>query len=130
MNRVPLLYDDDCGVCRVLLGVVLEWDRDKRLRPVALGSSEAAAILDGMSEDERWGSWHLSAPAGVQSGGAALPALFDVVPGGRPLAVLTGLAPGLSERGYRLVADNRSRLSPLVPAQLRRRADALIAARS
>lgn len=109
---------------------MLGWDRDKRLRPVALGSSEAAAILDGMSENERFGSWHLSGPAGVQSGGAAFPALFDVVPGGRPLAVLTRLAPGLSERGYRLVADNRSRLSPLLPAQLPRRADALIAARS
>ena len=75
------------------------------------------------------GSWHLGGPDGVRSAGAAFPDLFALLPGGAPLAALTRRAPGPSERAYRLVADNRSRLSRLVPGGLRDRADALIARR-
>ena len=41
MTGHPILYDPDCGFCRVSLAVVLRWDRHGRLRPVALGSEEA-----------------------------------------------------------------------------------------
>ena len=130
MERYPLLYDRDCGVCRTLLGAVLAWDREQRLRPVALQDAEAGALLAGMPEERRMGSWHLAGPDGVRSAGAAFPALFGVLPGGAPLAALARRAPGPSERAYRLVADNRSRLSKLVPTAARDRADALIARRT
>ena len=48
-----VLYDPDCGFCRVSLALLLRWDTRRRLRPVALGTEEADALLDGMSEDER-----------------------------------------------------------------------------
>jgi predicted DCC family thiol-disulfide oxidoreductase YuxK len=130
VDRYPLLYDQDCGVCRTLLGAVLAWDRQWRLRPVALQSAEADALLGGMREQQRMGSWHLAGPDGMRSAGAAFPALFGLLPGGAPLAALTRRAPGPSERAYRLVADNRSKLSKLVPRAARDRADGLIARRT
>ena len=130
MDRLPLLYDRDCGVCRTLLGAVLAWDRDQRLRPVALQSAEAASLLADMPAEQRMRSWHLRGAHGLRSGGAAFPDLFSLLPGGAPLAALTARARGPSERAYRLVADNRSRLSRLVPGVLRRRADALIERRA
>lgn len=129
-DRLPLLYDQDCGVCRTLLGGVLLWDRRERLRPVALQSAEADRLLAGMPPDRRMRSWHLDGPNGLRSAGAAFEDLFAVLPGAAPLAVLTRRAPGPSERAYRLVADNRSSLSRLVPRALRDRADALIARRA
>jgi len=129
VERYPLLYDRDCGVCRTLLGAVLLWDRHGRLRPLALQSPEADALLGGMTHERQMDSWHLAGPDGVRSAGDAFPALFELLPGGTPLAVLARRAPGASERAYRLVADNRSKLSKLVPVALRDRADALIAAR-
>lgn len=126
----PLLYDQDCGVCRTLLAAVLAWDRDQRLRPLALQSAEAATLLADMPTEQRMRSWHLRGAHGLRSGGAAFPDLFALLPGGAPLAALTARAGGPSERAYRLVADNRSRLSRLVPGALRERADALIERRS
>ena len=130
MERAPVFYDRDCGVCRTILAGLLAWDRDGRLRPVEIQSPEGQALLADMTEEERLGSWHLGGPSGVSSGGAAFPDLFALLPGGAPLAALTARAGGASERAYRLVADNRSRLSRLVPGALRTRADALIERRS
>lgn len=129
MERLPLLYDQNCGVCRALLGALLTWDRDVRLRPVPLQSAEAEALLAHMPTEQRVGSWHLQGPDGLRSAGAAFPGLFDVLPAGAPLAALARRAPRASERAYCLVADNRSRLSKLVPDSVRERADALIARR-
>ena len=63
MTAHPLLYDRDCGYCRVCVAVVLRWDRGERLRPVALQSPEADALLAGMPEDQQMASWHLVDPA-------------------------------------------------------------------
>ena len=116
-------------MCRTLLGVVLAWDSSARLRPVPLQSPEAAALLGEMPAEQRMRSWHLQGPDGLRSAGAAFPDLFALLPGGAPLAALARRAPGPAERAYRLVADNRSALSRIVPGALRDRADRLIAAR-
>ena len=130
MERTPVLYDLDCGVCRTLLAGLLAWDREGRLRPVGIQSPEGRELLAQMTEQERMDSWHMAGPTGIRSAGAAFPDLFDLLPGGTPLAVLTRRLPGPSERAYRLVAGNRSKLSKLVPGSVRGRADALIARRS
>ena len=146
MTPTPILYDPDCGFCRVLLAVVLRWDRHGRLRPVALGSEEADALLRGMPDDERMASWHLVIPRwhksvaenatnvchpephahSVHSAGGAFPELFRLLPGGRPLARLSGRFPRASERAYRLVADHRSLFGRVLPAAARRWADRVI----
>src|SRR5688572_26858045 len=62
MTATPILYDPDCGFCRVCVAVVLTWDRAGRLVPVPLGSPEANDLLRGMLEAERMASWHLLEP--------------------------------------------------------------------
>jgi predicted DCC family thiol-disulfide oxidoreductase YuxK len=127
MNRTPILYDEDCGLCRAILGALLAWDRDRELRPVPLQSEEADRLLAGMPEDRRMASWHLIGPDGeVRSAGAGLGPLLRRLPGGRPLARLAERFPAAAERGYRLVADNRSALGRAVPAAAKRRADTVI----
>ena len=34
MTQAAILYDPDCGFCRVCVAVILRWDRRGRLRPV------------------------------------------------------------------------------------------------
>jgi predicted DCC family thiol-disulfide oxidoreductase YuxK len=111
-----VLYDPDCGLCRVCVATILAWDRQGELRPVPLGGEEAAELLPALSPEERMASWHLVSPGGtVWSGGAAFAPLLRLLPGGRPLAALSARLPRGSERAYRLVADNRSTLGRLLP---------------
>jgi predicted DCC family thiol-disulfide oxidoreductase YuxK len=123
---VPVLYDPDCGFCRVSLALLLRWDTRGRLDPVALGTEEADALLDGMPEDERMASWHLVEGGAVSSGGAAFPPVFALLPGGRPLARATERFPGASDRLYRWVADHRSLLGRPLPGSARLWADRVI----
>jgi predicted DCC family thiol-disulfide oxidoreductase YuxK len=127
VSRTPILYDEDCGFCRTCLALVLAWDRRRQLRPVPLQDPEADRLLAGMPEERRMASWHLVAPAGeVRSAGAAFPPLLRLLPGGRPFAALAARFPRATERGYALVAANRSRFGRVVPGRAKRRADALI----
>ena len=108
MSQAVILFDGTCGFCRRSVERILRWDRDGRLRPVALQDPEADELLRGMAEERKLASWHLVTPDGaVFSAGAAFPPLLRLLPGGRPLAALTAAFPGLSERGYRYVARTR-----------------------
>ena len=124
-EELIVLYDDDCGLCKWLLAGLLAWDRDRRLRPLALQSPEAGELVADLTPEQRMASWHLIVPAGERfSAGAALPPLLAQLPGGRLPANATARMPALAERGYRWVADHRAGLSRLVPAAARRRAAA------
>jgi predicted DCC family thiol-disulfide oxidoreductase YuxK len=117
-------------VCRTILAAILAWDRHERLRPLALGTPEADRLLAGMSEEQRWGSWHIVEPNGsLRSAGEGFAPLLRTLPGGKPLAALAQRSPEGAERAYRLVAGNRSRLGRLVPGALKRRAERAIARR-
>jgi len=75
-------------------------------------------------------SFHLVDGGGaVHSGGRALTELLRLLPGGGPLAALAGAIQPFTDAVYRLVAGNRSRLGPLIPARVKARADAAIARR-
>ena len=143
MTAHPILYDPDCGFCRVCVAVVLSWDRQGRLRPVPLGSEEADVLLAGMPEDEQMASWHLvdatwwvsvaenaththHPETGVWSAGAAFSPLFRLLPAGAPFARLAERFPGAAERGYRWVADHRTAFGRLLPASRKRWADRVI----
>ncbi len=122
----PVLYDADCGFCKWSLDKLLAWDRARRLRPVAIQSTEGERLLAPMPEAERLASWHLVLPSGeVRSGGAAAAPLARLLPSGRPLAALFDTFPRATERAYRWVAGHRSALARLVRADpdrpLRRR---------
>jgi predicted DCC family thiol-disulfide oxidoreductase YuxK len=132
MERVPILYDDDCRFCRATLGLLLAWDRSRRLRPVAIQSEEGSRLLAQVPEEEWLESAHAVMPGtqGVVSGGAAAGPVLRLLPAGAPLARLADRVPGAADRGYRWVAENRGPLSRLVPVALKDRADALVRERS
>jgi predicted DCC family thiol-disulfide oxidoreductase YuxK len=108
-ERWILIYDADCGFCRWSLARVLALDGAHRLRPVALGTPEADALLADMAPDERAASWHLVSPAGRRtSAGAAAPPLLRLLKGGRLPAALLARMPRLTDRTYRWVAEHRA----------------------
>ena len=129
-GRWVVLYDADCGFCKWTLSVLLRWDREARLEPVALQRAEATDLLKELTPAERMASWHLISPRGERcSGGDALSPLLRALPGGRLPAALFARFPRLSARGYRWVADHRSGLSRWVPARAKERAGRRVGAR-
>jgi len=118
-----VLYDADCGFCKWLLAILLRWDRATRLQPIALQRPQAGELLADLDPAARMRSWHLVSPNGERrSGGDAVPPLLRLLPGGRLPARAFARFPGLTDRGYRWVAEHRSQLSRLVPGSAKRRA--------
>jgi predicted DCC family thiol-disulfide oxidoreductase YuxK len=118
-----VIYDGDCGLCRTLLALLLSADRDHRLRPLALDTPEADRLLGDLTREQRNRSWHLIAPDGTRSsaGAAGAPVLELLPHGALPAAVLRRI-PDTTESLYGLVAGNRTRIGPLIPAAIKRRA--------
>jgi predicted DCC family thiol-disulfide oxidoreductase YuxK len=122
-----LLFDGECGMCRTILGAILMRDRERTIRPVALQDALAADLLPGMSEEDRFASFHLVDDDGtILSGGRALPVLLAGLPGWSWLGALMSAAQPLTDAGYGVVSANRSRIGPLVPGSWKRRADTTI----
>jgi predicted DCC family thiol-disulfide oxidoreductase YuxK len=115
MTTHAIVYDPDCGFCRVCVAVVLRWDRERTLRPVP---------------GEDLDSWQLVLPDGtVVSAGAAFSPLLRLVPGGAPFALITDRFPKAAERAYRFVADHRTAFGRPLPASVKRWADRVISDR-
>jgi predicted DCC family thiol-disulfide oxidoreductase YuxK len=126
-----VLYDRDCGFCRWSFALVLRADRARSLRPLALGTAEADALLSELGPKQRMASWHLIAPDGArESAGAALPTVVSLLRGGGIPAAALARMPRVTDRGYRWVAGHRTWLSRLVTSGAKRRATALIDART
>jgi predicted DCC family thiol-disulfide oxidoreductase YuxK len=122
-----VLYDHDCGFCRWTLGVLLIWDRGRRLWPAPIVGAVGDRWLAGMPVEQRLASWHLVEAGGrVTSGGRALAEVLSYVRGGAVIAVVLQRAPVAVERAYRFVADHRSAFSRLVPRFAVRRASARV----
>lgn len=104
-----VLYDVDCGFCKLTTRGVLRLDRDERLRPVAIQSEEGQRLLVEVPEHERLETAHLVTPGGtVLSGGAAAETLARLLPGGTVPARLFQRYPERTDRAYRWVARHRS----------------------
>src|SRR5687767_1332742 len=79
-ERAWLLYDADCGLCKFVVARVLELDRRRHLRPVALQDPRAAELLPGLSREERLESFHLVDSSGsVHSAGDGLAELVPLL---------------------------------------------------
>lgn len=127
--RHAILYDRDCGFCRVSCALVLALDHRRRLRPVAIQDPEGRRLLAPVPEERRLDSWHLVTGDGaVHSAGAAFVPLMSLL-GAGPLTRLLERFPSVTERGYRFVAGRRTPLGRRIPAGLKRRADRLIDSR-
>lgn len=128
---VAVLYDHDCGFCRWTVGLLLRWDRGRRLRPVAIQSAEGARLLADVPRGARLASAHVVDAGGrLLSGGDAIAPVAAVLPGGAPLAALARRTPRAMRRAYGVVAGRRGVFGRLVSDAAKARADARIAARS
>ncbi len=109
-----ILYDADCGFCRLSVRAVLALDRADRLRPVAIQSAEGQRLLAEVPEELRLDSAHLVTPGGiVLSAGAAAEHLARLLPGGRVPGDAFKRYPRQTEGAYRWIAANRGRLGRL-----------------
>jgi predicted DCC family thiol-disulfide oxidoreductase YuxK len=114
-----LVYDHDCGLCRVVAALVLIADRRAHLEPVPLQDPRSGSLLAHVPPPLRVRSWHLVDPGGrVASGGAGVPALCGLLPGFGWLGLLSGAAPDVTERVYAGLAGNRRRLGRLIPGRV------------
>jgi predicted DCC family thiol-disulfide oxidoreductase YuxK len=119
-----VLYDEDCGFCKVSVSLLLRWDRDARLYPVAIQSREGQRLLSALDPAERLASAHLVTPDGdLLSGGEAAPALFGVLPLGRPLAVIAARAMPITVLVYRFLTRLRPRIGWMLSRSCRQRAE-------
>lgn len=124
LEQHVLLYDLDCGFCRWTTARVLAWDRGGRLRPAPIQSAIGDWLLAGVDPRTKLDSWHLVTPGGiVYSAGAVVAPLARLLPGGRPVAAIAARWPLATERVYRFGASRRARISRLVPAAAKLRAD-------
>jgi predicted DCC family thiol-disulfide oxidoreductase YuxK len=118
-----LLYDDDCGFCKLCARAILGLDREGRLRPVAIQSDEGQRLLTEIPPELRLDSFHLVTPGGkVHSAGAAAAPLARLLPGGSVPARAFTRYPQRTERAYRWIARHRSafgRLGLRSPGELR-----------
>lgn len=109
-----MLYDADCGFCRLAVRWLLRLDRRRCLRPIAIQGAEGQGLLGELPEAERLESAHLVAPDGtLHSGGAAAAPLAELLPGGSVAARLFLRFPSGTDRAYRWVAQRRGLLGRL-----------------
>ncbi len=125
-----VLYDGDCGFCKVMLAVLLRWDRAHHLDAVPIQSRQGEQLLADMSSRDRLQSWHLVDGAGaVHSGGAAIPLVLATLPRGALLARIAYQFPRLTSRVYGWVAGHRVLLGRLLRTRSRTWAARVIAER-
>ena len=127
----PLLvfYDEECGYCRWSVAQLLRFDRDRRLRLIAIQSQQGEHLLAAIPPELRLASAHLIDSDGrLYSGGeAAAPIAAALPPLARSAPLLRRLARPVNA-GYNLVAVNREKFGRLVGSSSRERADRSIAA--
>ena len=111
--RLTVLYDADCGVCRLAARMLRILDRRGRLHfaplqsfvPTVAGDPARGELEAALHVRDERGDWH--------AGGDAALRIARVVPALAPLA-LAGRLPGmgrLAETAYELVARNRHTIS-------------------
>jgi predicted DCC family thiol-disulfide oxidoreductase YuxK len=125
---VIVLYDGDCGFCRVMLAALLTWDRAHHLAAAPIQSTSGERLLRDMPARDRLESWHLiDGDRAVRSGGAAIPVIFAALPRGKLPARIASRFPRMTSRTYEWVADHRVLLGRLLRKRSRAWATRVIA---
>jgi predicted DCC family thiol-disulfide oxidoreductase YuxK len=119
--RPVVLYDADCNFCATVAAALASWDHARRVRFATIQGPLGEEHLADLPPAERLQSFHFVDGQGTRhSGGAALPALFQALPAGAPLAAGLRLVPGPTDLGYRWVADHRVGISRWLPSRAKR----------
>jgi predicted DCC family thiol-disulfide oxidoreductase YuxK len=129
-SELLVVYDRDCGFCRCVVAALLLWDRRHALS--AAPYQDVRHRLGPNGSEEHPPSWYAVAETDrkVLAAGAAFPALFARLPGGRPLSWLTQQFPHATESAYQVVAGKRSLFGRVLPRYCVKRADRVIARRA
>jgi len=131
LPNAPLLvfYDEECGYCRWSVAQLLRFDRDQRLRLIAIQSPEGERLLADVAPELRLASAHLIDGDGqLFSGGDAAAPIAAALPSLAPAAPLLRRLSRPVNASYKLVAANREQFGRLVGSSARERADLAIAA--
>jgi len=103
-----VLYDGDCGFCRVMLAMLLTLDRAGRLGPVSIQSARGEELLIDMPSHDRLKSWHLiDAEGTLYSGGAGISIVFNALSRGTLIARVARQFPKTTSSAYEWVASHR-----------------------
>jgi predicted DCC family thiol-disulfide oxidoreductase YuxK len=130
-NAVVVLYDGDCGFCKVMLAVLLTWDRAHHLNPVPIQCTLGEQLLGDMPSQDRLESWHLvGGTRAVHSGGTAIPVILAALPRGALLACIASRFPRTMSHMYEWVAGHRVLLGRLLSTRSRAWAARVIAERA
>jgi predicted DCC family thiol-disulfide oxidoreductase YuxK len=121
VERLTVLYDDDCGFCRWSVGQLRPLDRHRRFEFVPLQHATDHPDRPELAELARTRDLsaviHVVRPDGAaRGGGGAMLEILDALPGGwllRPWALLPGVE-RVVDFGYRLVADRRNQIGELL----------------
>jgi len=106
-----LLYDGECGFCRLAVKAVMRLDEDDRLRAVSIQSEEGQRLLTEVPEERRLDTMHLLTPGGhVLSGADAAAPLSRLLKGGHVPSRAMRRFPDQTARAYGFVARHRSAL--------------------
>ena len=110
--RTTFYYDGDCGLCVAFTRRVSRLDRQGRVQWTPYQSLPAPLPTITLADMER-AAYFISPDGKINEGYHAIRALFRAIPALAPLGLLMSI-PGASLIGvpiYRLVADNRRRIS-------------------
>ncbi|HEX5939668.1 MAG TPA: DUF393 domain-containing protein [Dehalococcoidia bacterium] len=118
-NEPILLYDDDCRFCRACADLIRAWDRQGRMALLPFSDTTARNLMAPIGPELRERSMHVVQPSGaIESGGDAMVAVLEVLPGLRWLAWLArrvGFVHSIVSWAYFAVATRRDFFSKLVP---------------
>jgi predicted DCC family thiol-disulfide oxidoreductase YuxK len=106
-----LLYDGDCGFCRLAARAALRLDDDQRLRAVAIQSEEGERLLTEVAPELRLATFHLVTPGGtVLSGPDAAAPLSRLLRGGHVPSRAMRRFPAQTAAAYGFVSRHRGLL--------------------
>jgi len=110
---LTVLYDEGCGFCTAVAGWLARFGRGLDVAPI--GSATGERLLADLAAEERYATVHVVDASGRRrSGGAAVPPILALLPGGRIPSSVAAAFPHVTDRGYELVARNRRALSRVV----------------
>ncbi|EHN12452.1 hypothetical protein PAI11_06800 [Patulibacter medicamentivorans] len=116
-DRLLLLFDANCGFCLSGRDLLRRWDRHDRLADDLI-QRHLDGLLADLPADAQLATWHAIHPDGRrESGGAALAAALEQLPGAWPAARVARALPGPTDRAYRWMARHRIAISRLLRTQ-------------
>lgn len=112
--QMPVLFDQDCGICSKVAHMLGTLDRKGRLELVPFREARKRGLANELTDEEFEGSFHAISEGKTLSGPEAIPAVLERLPLGSIPARAIRRAPPLRflvDRAYYLVARNRHRFS-------------------